>query len=169
VSRPQRDIWWRVIRAKYVADPLGKSRTTMPATRFNVLGGTRVLYLSQKPTTAMLEAQAMGAPAQAIVAFPVRFNLHAVIDVTDAATYAALQITQTELVRNHRTATVTSPAPTQELGEACAQSGIVDGIVFHSIGDPPNFNLAVLELNLARLGSTLEVDPVVSGSKHVLP
>ncbi len=117
----------------------------------------------------MIEAQAFGAPAQAVIAFPVRFNLRAVIDLVDPATRAALQITQTELVRNHRTATVTSPAPTQELGEACAQSGIVDGIVFQSIADSPNLNLAVLELNLARLGSSLEVDPVVSGSKHTLP
>jgi RES domain-containing protein len=154
----------------YVADPLGKSRRTMPATRFNVMGGTRVLYLSQKGTTAMIEAQAFGAPVQAVIAFPVRFNLQAVIDLTNPATCAALQITQTELARNHRTATLIAPTPTQELGEACAQSGIVDGIVFQSIADPPNLNLAVLELNLARLGGSVEVDPFVStGAKHRLP
>jgi RES domain-containing protein len=142
----------------------------MPATRFNVMGGTRVLYLSQKATTAMIEAQAFGAPVQAVIAFPVRFSLQAVIDLTNPATCAALQITQTELARNHRTATLISPTPTQELGEACAQSGIVDGIVFQSIADPPNLNLAVLELNLARLGGSVEVDPFVStGAKHRLP
>ncbi len=141
----------------------------MPATRFNAVGGTRVLYLSQKGTTAMMEAQAFGAPAQAVIAFPVHFNLQAVIDLVDPATCAALQITTNELVRNHRMATASPPTPTQELGEVCAQSGLVDGIVFRSVADPPNLNLAVLEANLARLGSTLEVDPILSGSKHTLP
>jgi len=168
-SRPKRDIFYRAMALRYSSDPLGKKRP-VHAQRFNIANGTRVLYLSNNQVTCLAEVQAFGFPPSSVTIVPVAINLQAVLDLTDPQILATLQLATNELAFNFRVLGPTSPpAPTQELGECAAASGRIDGILFRSLGHPTGINLAVVESNLRRLGSSLSVSDQKNNLYDTLP
>ena len=161
-SRPLRAIYFRATLLAYANDPLGKSRgrsSPLPAARFNVAGGARVLYLADTHQTCAAECQAVGGASFAIATIPIHVKLQAVLDLQDPATLAALGLSSPEIAINFRLNP--NPTPTQELGEACSQYGTVDGILYNSLTPAGGICLAVIESNLRAGASGLIVnDPV---------
>jgi hypothetical protein len=153
-SRPFPGMFLRATPLAYAPDPLGRERgrsSPLPAGRFNLRGGTRVLYLGETHQTCAAESQAVGGASFAIAIIPVQVKLAAVIDLRDAATLDALELAPRELALNFRLSR--APTPTQLLGEACAECGAVDGIFYGSLTPAGGLCLAVLEANL-RAGVT---------------
>jgi hypothetical protein len=106
-----------------------------------------------------MEVGAFGAPAQSWLLLACEFDLHAVLDLRDPGIRAALQISATDLNQNHRSVNALGRrTPTQELGETCAALRCIDGIVFESLADPPNPNIAIVVVPLSALGSYVKVD-----------
>ena len=68
----------------------------------------------------------------------------------------ALQLTPREIAINFRLNR--QPTPTQELGEACAKYGTVDGILYNSLTPAGEGCLAVIEANLRTGVSGLTVN-----------
>ena len=160
LSRPFRQTFFRASPLLYAADPLGRNRT-IAANRFNVAGGARVLYLSEKMPGCIEEVQAANFPASSVAIFPVELDLRAVIDVRNPATVGALQLTDRDVAFNFRSLPGGSPpADTQLLGERCAALGCVDGIFFPSFArqPPTETNIAVIEATLSILGSSISVN-----------
>lgn len=139
---------------RYTRDPLGKRRPIV-AQRFNLAGGARVLYLAEDQVTCLHEIQAFGWPPSATVIVPIQFDLKAVVDLRDPKMQAVLHTNSGELALNFRSS---APAATQELGERCAASGRIDGLLFDSTAMPGKANLAVFETSLTKLGSFLAVN-----------
>lgn len=166
-SRPRRDTYFRATRLIFASDPLGKQRPIL-AQRFNLAGGARVLYLADDQVTALHEAQAFGFPVTSIAIIPVQFDLKAVVDLRDRNVQNSLHTDSNELGLNFRSVT-SGPAPTQTLGERCAASGRIDGLLFESPAMPGKANLAVLESALAILGSTLTVSDPKNNLSDSLP
>jgi hypothetical protein len=160
-SRPFRAIYFRATPLLYGNDPLGKNRgrsSPLSAGRFNVAGGARVLYLADTHQTCAAELQAVGGASFAIATIPVHVNLQAVLDLQDPATLSALALTTPEIAINFRLNP--PPTPAQELGEACAKYGNVDGILYKSLTPAGGICLAVIEPNLRAGASSLVVsDP----------
>jgi RES domain-containing protein len=154
VSRPFRHTFFRAMPLRHARDPLGKRRP-IAAQRFNLAGGARVLYLAEDQVTCLHEIQAFGWPPSATVIVPVQFDLKAVVDLRDPRVQAALHTNSRELALNFRSS---APATTQELGEHCAASGRIDGLLFDSPAMPGKKNLAVFEASLTKLGSFLAVN-----------
>jgi RES domain-containing protein len=154
ISRPFRHTFFRAMPLRYARDPLGKRRPIV-AQRFNLGGGARVLYLAEDQVTCLHEIQAFGWPPTATVIVPVQFDLKAVVELRDPKVQAALRTSSGELALNFRSS---APAATQELGERCAASGRIDGLLFDSPAMPGKANLAVLEASLTKLGSFVTVN-----------
>lgn len=167
ISRPIRNTFFRAMPLRYARDPLGKRRP-ITAQRFNLAGGARVLYLAEDQVTCLHEAQAFGWPASATVIVPVQFNLRAVVDLRDAKVQAALGTSAGELAMNFRSVT-SGPAATQMLGERCAASTRIDGLLFDSPAMPGKANLAVLEAALNLLGASLAVNDPANSLFDSLP
>ncbi|MCU1277086.1 MAG: hypothetical protein JWM53_632 [bacterium] len=163
-SRPLRNGMFRAMKLQWASDPLGKKRP-ISAGRFNVKNGARVLYLGDTHATCLSEVQALGAPHFAVAIIPVQVQLQAVIDLRDRKTLALLQTTQAEWMLNFRLRP--NPTPSQALGEACARSGCVDGILYPSPAQTGGTDLAVLEAALAT-GALLVHDPT-TGLQDQLP
>jgi RES domain-containing protein len=153
------------MRLQWAHDPLGKGRP-INAGRFNEKNGARVLYLGDTWMTCLAEAQALGMPQRAMGIVPVTVELQAVIDLRDAGTLAQLQTTEAEWGLNFRLRP--QPTASQQLGEACARVGCVDGILYPSLEHAGGLCLAVLELALAAGVSSVVVDDPSTG-RHVLP
>lgn len=154
ISRPFRHTFFRAMPLRYARDPLGKRRPIV-AQRFNLAGGARVLYLAEDQVTCLHEIQAFGWPPSATVIVPVQFDLKAVVDLRDPKVQAVLHTNSAELALNFRSS---APAATQVLGERCAASGRIDGLLFDSPAMPGKANLAVFEASLTKLGSFLAVN-----------
>ncbi len=167
ISRPFRHTFFRAMPLRYARDPLGKRRPIV-AQRFNVAGGARVLYLAEDQVTCLHEIQAFGWPPSATVIVPVQFDLKAVVDLRDPKVQALLRTNSGELALNFRSAT-SAPAPTQLLGERCAASGRIDGLLFESPAMSGKANLAVLEAALRVLGSSLAVNDPTNRLSDSLP
>jgi RES domain-containing protein len=118
ISRPFRHTFFRAMPLRYARDPLGKRRPIV-SQRFNLTGGARMLYLAEDQVTCLHEIQAFGWPASAIVIVPVQFDLKAVVDLRDHKLLTLLQTNSAEIAMNFRSITP-GPAPTQMLGERCA-------------------------------------------------
>jgi hypothetical protein len=146
-SRPLRNTFFRAIPPRYAFDPLGKQRP-IGAQRFNQAGGARVLYLAEDQVTCLHEIQAFGWPAQATLIVPVQFDLKAVIDLRDPTS---------------------GPAPTQILGERCAAYGGIDGLLFESPALRGKVDLAILEVALTILGSSLLINDPRNSLNDKLP
>lgn len=166
-SRPFRHTFFRATPLRYAQDPLGKRRPIV-AQRFNVAGGARVLYLADDQVTCLHEIQAFGWPASATVIVPVQFDLKAVVDLRDPNVQTVLQTNSAEIAMNFRSVT-SRPAPTQLLGERCAASGRIDGLLFDSPAMPGKADLAVLEVALSLLGSALAVNDPANNLFDSLP
>jgi len=115
-----------------------------------------VLYLAEDQV-AYHEIQAFGWPAAAPVIVPVRLDLKAVIDLRDLNVQTLLRTNSTELAFNFRSL-ISGSVPTQILGERCVASGRIDGLLFESPVLRGKADLAVLEVTLALLGLSLEVN-----------
>ena len=160
ISRPHAGLHLRATPLLYAGDPLGKNRgkaSPISAGRFNLVGGARVLYLGDTHQTCAAESQAVGGASFAIAIIRVHVRLQATIDLCDPATLDALELTATELALNFRLHR--RPTPTQQLGEACAHSGSVDGIRYASLTPAGGFCLAVLEASLRGGASLVVNDP----------
>jgi RES domain-containing protein len=160
ISRPYAALHLRATPLIYAGDPLGKNRgktSPLAAGRFNLAGGARVLYLGDTHQTCAAESQAVGGASFAIAIIPVHVRLQATIDLCDPATLDALELTATELALNFRLHR--GPTSTQQLGEACALSGNVDGIRYASLTPARGHCLAVLEANLRGGASLVVNDP----------
>jgi RES domain-containing protein len=158
-SRPRRNTFFRAMALRFHLDPLGKKRP-INAQRFNVAGGARVLYLGEDQMTCLQEAQALGWPAISTAIVPVQFDLKAIVDLRDPDVQRALQTNSAELAFNFRSLQPSS-APTQILGERCAASGRIDGLLYKSPALAGKVDLAVIEVALSILGSSLTVaDPL---------
>ena len=168
ISRPLRDVFYRAMLLKYGRDPLGKQRP-IRRNRFNANKGSRILYLAQTLQTALAEVQAFGFPPHAVAIVPVQVDLQAVIDLHNVNTQATLQLSPVDLAINFRTARIGTTTPTQDLGECAAISGIVDGIIYESIAVPGAINLAVIEVNLSRLVSSVSVNDSANNLHDALP
>lgn len=166
LSRPLHTTYQRAMPHRYARDPLGRKRPIMPG-RFNLAGGARILYLGDDAITCLYEAQLLGLPPQAVTIVPVQLRLAAVVDLRLPKVLRVLRTTAAEIDANFRTV-LYGPAPSQSLGEACAATGRIDGLLYGSAARPGHHNLAVLEAALSALGSRLRVsDP--SGLRDSLP
>ena len=152
---------------RFARDPLGKQRPIV-AQRFNLAGGARVLYLAEDQITCLHEIQAFGWPASATAIVPVQFDLKAVIDLRDLRVQKILRTNSRELAMNFRSITG-QPTRSQRLGEHCAASGRIDGLLFDSPAMPGKTNLAVLEAALIALGSSLTVNDPANHMLDSLP
>jgi RES domain-containing protein len=169
VSRPLRDRFYRAMLLKYAGDPLGRQRP-ITANRFNIENGARVLYLAETSETTLHEVRAFGFPALSVTIVPIAVKLKAIIDLRDANTLKARQLTSRDLSVNFRAAPSDSlPTFTQELGERCATIGCVDGILYESLALPGTANLAVIEAGLTHLKSSVTVNDPVNNLQDTLP
>jgi len=157
-SRPLRDVFHRAVPLRYARDPLGRRRP-IAAQRFNAHGGARVLYLAEDHATCLHEVQAFGFPPATYAIVPVQVHLRAVLDLRDRPVRLALGLSVAEMNANFRTARAGALAPTQVLGEACAASGLVDGLLYPSLARRGGTNLAVVEAGLRHGGRLLVNDP----------
>jgi hypothetical protein len=168
-SRPRRDTYFRATPYLYASDPLGKQRP-IHAQRFNVAGGSRVLYLGDDQITCLHEARALGFPASAVTIVPVQFDLAAVVDLRDPAVQTILQTNAAEISFNFRSLSAgASPAFTQLLGEQVAASGRIDGLLYKSPARKGHLDLAVIENALTSLGSSLVVNDLANKLTDHLP
>ena len=166
-SHPFRHTFFRAMPLRYAFDPLGKRRR-VTAQRFNRAGGARVLYLAENQVTCLHEIQAFGWPATATAIVPVQFDLKAVVDLRDLNVQNLLPTSSRELAFNFRSL-APRPAPTQILGERCAALRRIDGLLFDSPAVPGKANLAVLEVALCVLGSSLIVNDPQNNLHDQLP
>jgi hypothetical protein len=166
-SRPFRDTFFRAMPLRYARDPLGKGRPIV-AQRFNLSAGARVLYLGEDQLTCLHEIQAFGWPPSATAIVPVELDLKAVVDLRDPKVMTLLQTNAAEIAMNFRSITA-GPALTQMLGERCAASGRIDGLLFDSLALSGKVDLAVLEAALIVLGSSLAVNDPANSLIDSLP
>ncbi len=165
-SRPLHTLYPRAMPNTLVSDPLGRKRPIRPG-RFNNAPGARMLYLGDDAVTCLHEAQLLGLPPQAVVVVPVECRLAAVIDLRLSKVQKLLKTTAAEINANFRTF-LSSPAPSQVFGEACAATQRIDGLLYESSARPGHHNLAVIERALRPLRSRLIVsDP--NGLSDTLP
>ena len=145
-------MFYRAILLRYAYDVLGQRRRFVAPQRYNVT--SRCLYLSEKRSTCMKEIEAFAIPKDSFVIRSIHVELNGVLDLTSPKTLNTFDLSEQDLSFDFRAHT--TPSPTQRLGEACAASGLIDGILFESIAAPGETNLVVLESNLASLGSDLQ-------------
>jgi RES domain-containing protein len=156
-SRPLAGTFLRAAPPQYAHDPLGKQRglsAPLAAGRFNIRGGTRVLYLADSYQTCAAELGAVAGNLVSLALIAVHVRLQAVIDLRDPTTTGQLELSPAELALNFRLRP--QPTPTQLFGEACARSGIIDGIFYSSLTPSGGTCLAVLGANLRAGLSGLE-------------
>lgn len=156
-SRPLRHTYFRAMLLRYSSDPLGKGRP-ITAQRLTSAGAR----VREDRSTCLNEILAFGWPASSTAIIPVQFDSKSVVDLQDASVQAIIRLTPAELTFNFRSLPAGSaPAMTQILGERCAASKRFDGLLYESQSVPGKSALAVLEVALAGLGSSLTVyDPV---------
>jgi hypothetical protein len=152
---------------RFYSDPLGKKRP-INAQRFNLAGGARVLYLGEDQMRCLHEAQALGWPATSTAIVPVQFDLKAIVDLRDPGVQSALQTNSGELAFNFRSLPPGSAA-TQILGERCAASGRIDGLRCESPALAGKVDLAVIEVGLLTLRSSLTVADRLNNLHDRLP
>jgi hypothetical protein len=168
-QHPETRTWYRVVGTRYLASAIATAHSFAAPSRFydpnSAYPQFPSLYVSDSSLVAMFEAQALfgsptgpggpiPAPAGAWVVLTVRVQLDAVVDLSDVASQALLNISAQELTgdwqgyRQRTTTTnVSSPtgtAPTQDLGEAIHQDPPnIEGLLTVSAKVPYNRNLVV--------------------------
>jgi hypothetical protein len=165
ISRPLRGVYFRAMHLAYSHDPLGKNRP-INAQRFNLAGGSRMLYLGSSAAVCLAEIQALGAPFMTAI-IPVNVTLQAVVDLRDPLVLRTLETTPAELARNFRLSP--GPTPSQELGESVARSGLVDGLLYESLASPGGEDLVVVERALKPNETSLVVDDLKTQFHDRLP
>jgi len=126
--------------------PLWGGAARLVGARFTPKGSFDSIYLANDPITAFIEVSALlllpGGPV------PVRSTpwvivsvdgiLNNLLDLTDAATLAALSTSEQEMTGTWVKA---AAPPTQMLGQAAYDSGRISGILYRPAKHPAGFNL----------------------------
>jgi RES domain-containing protein len=167
-SESLRRVFFRAVLLKFSRDPLGRKRPIV-AQRFNADRGARVLYLADRHETALAEVRAFGIPLMSFAIVPVQVDLRALVDLTEARTRRVLRMGLEEIRADFRASKPGARIPTQVLGEACARSCRIDGILYPSLARPAAVNLAVIERSLRALQSTVVVDDIENRLHDRLP
>ena len=169
--------WSRAVGYRYLVgpppgltgppQPLWGGAAKLVGARFTPQGGFDSIYLAYDPVTAFIEVSALvllpGGPVPVrtapwvIVSVDGLMN-HNVLDLTDAATLAALGTTEQEVTG---TWVLAAYPPTQLLARLAYDSGRIAGIKYRSAKRPGGLNLVVFpDRILATTGNFLEVyDP----------
>ncbi|HHO55281.1 MAG TPA: RES domain-containing protein [Trueperaceae bacterium] len=142
---------YRLIHAKYYQTSLSAIGSRMFAGRYNPKEQFEVLYLSDSPITALQEVNAIFRSSSQL--FPVKdiprillsieCQLTKVLDLTDDKIVSELKTSFQELTGSWLLYSKDSLAPTQLLGKACFESGIIEALKVPSAQDPRAFNLAI--------------------------
>jgi RES domain-containing protein len=161
--------WYRVVGTRYVASAIATGHTVVVPSRFydptTAYPQFASLYVSDSALVAMFEAQALfgspttpggtvSPPAGSWTVVTVRLQLDAVVDLSDVASQALLDVSVQELsgdwrgYRQRSAATnvpnPTGTAPTQALGEAIHRDPRdLEGLLTVSAKVPYNRNLVV--------------------------
>ena len=146
--------------------PLWGGAAKIAGARFTPPGGFDSIYLAHDPITAFIEVSALillpGGPVPVRsapwVVISVEGIMNGLLDLTDAATLAALGTTAQEMTGTW----VTTPLPpTQLLARLAYDSGRIAGIKYASAKHPGGVNLVVFSDRIAiAAGNYLEVhDP----------
>jgi hypothetical protein len=142
-DHPENRTWYRVVGTRYLTSAIATAHTVAVPSRFydpiTAYPQFSSPYVSDSSLVAMFEAQALfgspttpggsiPAPAGAWTVLTVRVQLDAVVDLSDVASQALLDVTVQELTGDWRgyrqrsfTTNISNPtgtAPTQALGEA---------------------------------------------------
>ncbi|MGO8765804.1 MAG: RES family NAD+ phosphorylase [Limisphaerales bacterium] len=146
--------------------PLWGGAAKTVGARFTPIGSFDSIYLAHDPVTAFIEVSALillpGGPVPVRTAPWVVVSVDGIInhllDLTDAATLAALGTTAQEMTGTW--AAITHP-PTQLLGRLAYDSGRIAGIKYASAKNPGGLNVAVFSDRIPiAAGNYLEVyDP----------
>ena len=154
---------YRIIAAQYLQAMSGLHPVrffyglgaTKEGQRFTPKGGMPTIYLADTLETAFAEANPVQAIVRAVdpaLAPPtppgayaaIRYHLDSVLDVTDPDVQAALGTDRAELMASWRTASSRGQVtPTQQLGQAAFDSGLVQALWYESVRAPGAFCLAV--------------------------
>lgn len=166
-DHPENRTWYRAADARYLTAAIATAHTAVTPSRFydpfSANPQFSTLYLSDSSLVAMFEAQALfgsptapgghaPAPAGSWIVLTVRVQLDAVVDLSDLASQAHLDLSVQELTgdwrgyRNRSTRTSVSvpvgTAPTQALGEAIHRDPRrLEGLLTVSAKVPYNQNL----------------------------
>jgi RES domain-containing protein len=168
--------WSRAIGYRYLLgpppgltgppQPLWGGAAKVAGARFTPRGGFDSIYLAHDPITAFIEVSALvllpGGPVPVRTApwvvVSVDGILNNLLDLTDAATLAALGTTSQEVTGPWA---ATPHPPTQLLGQLAYDSGRIAGIKYASAKHPGGLNLVVFPDRIpVAAGNILEVyDP----------
>ena len=162
--------WWRVVAFRFLlkkpADPLYAAGSKIDGARFTPKDGFDSLYLTGDQVTALAEVNSLvllpggpkSVPIPPCTLFAVEGVVSRVLDLTDAATLAALGTDEQEMTGPW--ATLLSP-PTQIMGQLAYDTGLVAGIQYGSAKHAGTKNLVAFPDRLISLKTNyLEVhDP----------
>jgi RES domain-containing protein len=165
--------------------PLWPGGAALRGARYTPLGGGGALYLAPDAATALAEVQAVvfgagrdprpGAAHDPLLVFAAQVRLPAVVDLCDAAVQAALQTSEAELTApwlraQERCRTRGGPLPpTQVLGRAASQSGVILALRYPSCRRPGAENLVVFTDRLAALAGGIELHDTTGTLMQALP
>lgn len=140
-------------------EPLWPGGSKLYGARFTPAGSFPTLYLAASPVTAMIEVGSIFShpslmtttiAKNPVVVVSVDGMLNDVVDLTDSAVQALLGTTSVELTASW---VLKNPAPTQELGRAAYEAGVVTAFKFPSSKHETGWCLAIftdrLSLNAA--------------------
>jgi hypothetical protein len=168
-QRPETRTWYRAAGTRWVRSAIATAHTRVTRSRFydpySATPQFPSLYLTDSPLVAMFEAHALfgsstmpggpvPAPRGGWVILTVRVQLQAVLDLSDLASQAALDVSAQELTGDWQgywlrspasnVAAPTGAAPTQMLGEAIHRDARrLEGFTTVSAKVPTNRNLIV--------------------------
>jgi RES domain-containing protein len=178
--------WSRAVGFRYVLNPppglkgpprpLWGGAAKAVGARFTPKGSFESIYLSENPITAFIEVSALlilpegPVPVRSApwVIVSVDGMLNNLLDLTDAATLAALQTTEQEMTGTWVKA---SKPATQVLAQAAYDSGRIVGIKYGSAKHAGGLNLVVFPDRISvSLGNFLEVyDPHGNLTQRISP
>lgn len=171
---PENRQWYRAVDPRFLMSAIATAHTIAVPSRFydpiTAYPQFSSLYVSDSPLVAMFEAQALfgspttpggsvPAPAGAWVVLTVRVRLDAIVDLSDVASQASLDVSVQEPTGDwrgyrQRSATTmvqhpTGTAPTQALGEAIHRDARrLEGLMTVSAKVPYKRNLVAFPGNL---------------------
>ncbi len=145
--------WWRIVAFRHLlkkpADPLYAAGSKIDGARFTPKGSFDSLYLAGDQVTALAEvnglvllpAGPLSVPTPPCTLFAVNGVVSRVLDLTDAATLAALGTNEQEMTGAWAQV---ANAPTQVLAQAAYDSGLVAGIQYGSAKHHGKKNVVVI-------------------------
>jgi RES domain-containing protein len=159
---PLRGFFFRVVPLAYIATPLS-ALGSLGGGRYNAAATFQIYYVTEKPDVTLYETRIIDAalpphPVRPTILFTVEANLQHVVDLTDAATCAALGVTTAELLVNWKEELLAGNVPiTQDVG-AGAREADIEALIVPSARVDGAKNLAII-VDRLRAGSSLKIDP----------